>query len=212
MIENFLTIPDAPNYEVNSQLVVRNKKTGKILKLNTNGNSKVFRLYSKDGKIISRSPKTYRLSALGDKQKFYPVPSTGNKYEISQKGTLRNAKTKCLLKLRKGSYVVYVDGKHKTLSKTTLLAEVFGTPMKNKPVQVTLEKNGRRIFFDSMMDAARFLAPKYFYSVASIATYLQSRREIIFDWHVRYLEGDVAWNFHGLNAQARRQKKLEGLK
>lgn len=32
MKDNFLTIPDAPNYEINSDCVVRNKKTGKILK------------------------------------------------------------------------------------------------------------------------------------------------------------------------------------
>lgn len=32
MKNNFLPIPDAPNYEVNSQGLVRNIRTGKILK------------------------------------------------------------------------------------------------------------------------------------------------------------------------------------
>lgn len=31
--ENFLPIPDAPNYEINSQLIMRNRKTKQILSL-----------------------------------------------------------------------------------------------------------------------------------------------------------------------------------
>lgn len=35
MKDDFLTIPDAPNYEINSEFVCRNKNTGEIFKLET---------------------------------------------------------------------------------------------------------------------------------------------------------------------------------
>lgn len=106
MRENFLTIPDAPRYEINSDLICRVKATGRILTLQND--YKNFRHYSlrrpdKRG-TFKRSPGTLRRQAVEfakPQKTFLPIPSTGSKYEINTRGVVRNARSKKILK-RKG--------------------------------------------------------------------------------------------------------------
>lgn len=101
MRENFLTIPDAPDYEINSDLVVRNKTTGRVLKPIVKDGNAYYRLTLGGAKF--RTAKTFRrqaVDAVGNSI-FEPIPSTGGRYEINNAGIVRNALTKKKLKPRK---------------------------------------------------------------------------------------------------------------
>jgi len=119
--DNFLIIPDFPNYEINSELLVRNKKTGKFLKpVLQRGNLFVGLHNGIHCKRVSRSLKYCRELALAATAKtiFYPVPSLGGKYEISKSGVLRSAARKYALKLdKKNAYCVTIDKQNKRVSR-----------------------------------------------------------------------------------------------
>ncbi len=192
MKDNFLTIPDFPNYEINSELLVRNKKTGKFLKpVLRRGNLFVGLHNGIHCKRVSRSLKYCRVLALAATAKtiFYPVPSLGGKYEISKSGVLRNAALKYALKLDKtNAYCVTIDKKNKRISRNTLLNEVFGTNKGRPRVQIVLNKNDCRIYFETASAAARFLSKIVFLGESRLRYLFTNRKTFIKGWKVNYLD------------------------
>jgi len=194
------TIPDAPNYEINSKLVCRNKKTGKVLsQCNNQCGGKYYSLYVVGQKAcIKRSPECLlaqaRAAALVDT--FEPIPSLDNKYEISITGKVRNVKTKLPIKVNRGTALFYLKGKIIGISVNSLLWEVHGI-IKSKRMHCpcVAENNSGRKFFESMLACARFLAPKIYLSLGTLTNYyFSNRRTEIYGWHITYLDKDPRYS------------------
>lgn len=194
--EDFLTIPDAPNYEVNSQLLVRNKTTGHILKTQKRIKQKRVMLTKKTKERTFVNVKTCRINAVEAAMecgsKWIPIPSLNNAYEMSADGLLRNTRTKRIIKLNfiRGSffYIIKLNGKKISRAQKTLLWETHGITFKkhNAPIAVTLKKDGRVLHFDSKFQAARFLAKKYHFAVTTMQYYLRDYKAEICGWQVKY--------------------------
>ena len=216
MKDDFLTIPELPNYEVNSEFIVRNKKNGRIPKVHiSKKGTREVALRHPDNVYRRRSVKVLRrlaLAAVNDSIEFFPVPSLDNNYEISIGGILRNVKTKYRLKLSpSGKYSVPRDGTQTTVSKNMLLLEVFGIFRKGNrlPRPVVITKGDRRIHFDNFRDCARFIAEKHFYAENTIHGHLWRRAENILGWQVTYLDEDQTDYKSSLNKLAHQQRKAE---
>ena len=208
MKDDWLTIPDAPNYEINSQLICRNKKSGYILKpqKDKHGNP-YYSTRTIDKKIYCRSPKLlYRCAkAASVKEKYIPIPSLNNRYEINSSGSVRNVRTKQILKKCGEGKCVKVrptcNGKSITICVADLLWEVHGIIKKRKfrPVPVSCENENGKFFFDNLRDCARFLAPKIYLSWRSIANgYLNKRKGEFHGWKITYLNDDINHNDYAL--------------
>lgn len=219
MKENFLTIPDAPNYEINSQLVCRNKRTGKVLKLHVVPKRRSYYSLRPPGwkHTLKRAPETLHrqaVEAVKPKLKFEPIPSLGGRYEIDTRGVVRNALTKKTIKPVRGCIYVYKDGKLNSHSVKSLLWEVHGIikTRRCKPIPCYVENQNQKLFFKSLSACARFLAPKLFYAEKTVAHWLWRRDPTAGEWEITYVDeypAEVKWNMHGLVALARRQQKLE---
>lgn len=219
MIENFLTIPDAPDYEINSAFVVRNKKTGYIRKPSRKNYSKLiyYTLHSPvtPSGFINRTGLALRRQAVAaaHKNTFAPIPSVNGKYEIDIVGNVRNARTKKRIKPNcRDVYSMYIDGKRWVYaSRNNLLWEVHGQYKKgSRPVAVWAEHSTGKFFFQSCTDCARFLLDKLYYSPYTLRTYLWARKPAFAGWSFTYVDADpvdVKWRCHSLNALARRQQK-----
>ena len=194
MLENFLTIPDAPKYEINSQLICRNKRTGKILKVYyTAGNKPYYFLYLEGNKSTHRRAKTLRRIAVAavTLDTFAPIPSLGGRYEINRRGKVRNAKTKRILKLQNGrEYRLVIDGKLIWRSVSNLLWEVHGKIPERLCTRVPCiaENATQKISFPNMSACAGFLAPKVFLGFNTVNCYLNRRKPTIYGWKITYLE------------------------
>lgn len=221
MKNDWLSIPDAPNYEINSQLVMRNRRTKKILAAYTD--YKNFKYYSlrvswRTG-TVKRSPKTFRAQAEAATVKgtFKPILSLGGRYEINKHGVVRNARTKRVLKsVRNGKVIKFgCNSEYSSRAVADLLWEVHGQIIKRRyrPQPCFIENAHGKIFFPHLRACARYLAPKISYAVLTVASWLGKRREQIAEWKISYppkdLSGDVKWNLKGLTALARRQAKCE---
>ena len=188
--EDFLTIPDAPDYEINSELVVRNKATGHVLKpIIKNGNA-YYRLTL--GGVKFRTAKTFRRQAAEavTNSTFEPIPSTGNHYEINVTGIIRNALTKKKLKPYNKSVRFFV-GHNQCIyaSINSLLWEVFGRiPKKKTKISCTVENAHGKHFFPHMVAAAKFLAPKIYLTVGTLKNYFYQRRTEIYGWKITYFD------------------------
>ncbi len=220
MIENFLTIPAAPNYEINQWLVCRNKKTGYVLKRHKDKNGRAYySMRTNDGKIYCRSPKFLRrvARAAANEDTFEPIPSLGYRYEINTYGAVRNARTKQILKTKRNGKSIALQigtGKYFCRAIADMLWEVHGQIIKRRfrPQPCSAENHHGKYFFKTMKDCARFLAPKLFFSVCTVSNYLIRRRPSIGEWKITYLDefpAEVNWNERGLGTFARRQSKLE---
>lgn len=194
ILENFLPIPDAPQYEINSQLICRNVKTKYVLKLFTGRhNSPYYSLHMKD-KCLQRSPKFFRrrAEAAACESTFMPIPSLDNRYEINRLGKVRNAVSKKLVKpkLNGKCYCFQIDYKYISRAVADLLWEVHGIIRKRRfrPCRCRAEKFRAKYSFESMKDCARFLAPKVFYSVGWLQQRLYRRDREIFGWKITYLD------------------------
>lgn len=169
--ENFLPIPDAINYEINSQLLVRNKKTGRILtnKKRIDKNAVVTTVWS-GTKEIKRSVETFRRQAVAAVSKtiWEPIPSLNGLYELTTTGKCRNVHTKKSLKLiNNKNFIGYgfsIKGKQYRRTLKNLLWEVFGKTYKQPhcaPVPNIVFLNGVTAGnFDTLADCARFIARK----------------------------------------------------
>lgn len=198
----FLTVPCAPNYEINGFYKVRNKKTGKMKKNSkpTHTNSPCVNLYY-NGKMISRTAENFYRYALD--AYLSASPNAGwatcnfleNAYEATNIGEVRNAKTKKILTPQmRGQGVFYnltLNGKRASVSVGKILYEVFGTPYRKSqsPVSVMLQKDGLSYRFDSIAQAAKFLQDKVFYSQHCLKRFMTARQKDICGWQVDYSRG-----------------------
>ena len=199
MKDDFLTIPDAPNYEINSELICRNKTTGYLLKLSSLikfGKKSVYRLYQPDKNVIARTPDTLRrqAEAAASNMKWTPVPSLSYRYETNQFGQLRNIQTKYVLRRDNcNRYGVRIDGKMFYPSARGLIWEVYGIippPTSSLARPCVLVKGNQILHFNSQNAAAKFLAEKLFYSKSTIVAALRTRPREISGWTVRYIEDE----------------------
>lgn len=194
MLENFLPIPDAPNYEINSELICRNRKTKKVLTLQTDyKNFKYYSLRVTGSRVcIQRSPKTLRAQAVEaakPKISFEPIPSTDGRYEINERGVVRNAQSKKILKSHDNCVWLRVGEKCVVRCVADLLWEVHGQIIKRRyrPQPCTAENAQGKFFFSNMKACARFLTPKVFFSVSCIEQRLCRRVPAIGEWKITYL-------------------------
>lgn len=193
------TIPDAPNYEINSKLVCRNKKTGKVLsKCDNQYGGKRYCLRVAGQKFcITRSPECFfaqaRAATLRDS--FEPIPSLDYRYEIGITGKVRNAKSKLPVKNSKGSVFVFHKGKVKVVSVNSLLWEVHGIIKSTRMRRpCTAEKTGSRKFFESMKACARFIAERVNRSVSTVYGLIFSRKAEVYGWHITFLDKDPRYS------------------
>jgi len=213
----WLTIPDAPKYEINTRLQVRNKKTGRFLKqshrqgIRCNPNTVCYRMTGKNGQDIFRSAEVLRRQAIAavTPNKFLPVPSLQNLYEVNKQGVCRSVR---LLKPRKycnGKYAFVINGKAITRSKADLVFEVFGKILKGARLKlpVILSKGNKRLHFNNKKEAAEFLAPIIFLSVKTVHYHLTQYKSEIDGWQVTYVNRDYDGYKKELNRNAHRDKR-----
>jgi len=220
MRDNFLTIPDAPNYEINSQLIVRNKITGYILKPYTRSSGKSYYQLAQNtvtGKAINRQPESLlnqaRIALMTST--FATLLSPFDSYEVDPKGRCRNRRTKKLLRCRNGNrYTLFNTFTHKPHSRSVndLVWEAHGKKRKGfRPIPVWAENPSGKFFFPNCAACARFLLDKLHYSLHTLSDYLWRRKPSIADWKFSYVDDDEPlWNKHALNSEARRQKRVWG--
>lgn len=118
-----------------------------------------------------------------------PVPSLNNLYELNEKGLLRNARTKHLIKMRHGkSFGVQINGKKYVVSQKSLLWEVHGILPKKilTPISVTVEFNGEKIEFKSLYALSKFLTPKIYRSEQDLRRQFSRRVAEIDGWKITY--------------------------
>jgi len=118
--------------------------------------------------------------------KFEPIPSLNNLYEINPKGVVRSAKLKRVL----NSHVyLCVNGQKRRRSIEDLLWEVFGTRSKKKRsyrTPLSTDKDGEKYYFGSLKECANFLTKKTFYSINYLKHLLSQREKNIFGWKIKY--------------------------
>ena len=198
--DDFFTIPCAPNYEINGRFKVRNKKTGRFLHTYKSTDKKKRRKYRvatimRNHKPITRSLKGLYAQAVSaaSPEKFYPINSLDNLYETDFWGNVRNARTKKFLKPALSSgrvfYHVKANGKNLMRSKDEVLLELFDVAYSPKwrkiPVQLSKERQAWR--FNSITEAAKFLAPRVFFSADYLRCILGRRQPEVFGYKVAYL-------------------------
>lgn len=220
MRNDFLTIPGT-NYEINSQLICRNKKTGYVLKKHRDKNgSPYYSIRKVNQKIFCRSPKFFRRAAKAAADvhsTFVPIYSLDNKYEINRAGVVRNVATKLVLKTKANGKCVSIQlSAHKYISRAIadLLWEAHGKIIERRfrPCPCFAESNSGKKFFDNLTQCAHFLAPKVFLAVRTIKNYLCRRNIFIGEWKITYLTSappSPRLEVHELNREARRMKKLD---
>ena len=130
MKENFLPIPGT-NYEINGKLVVRNSATKQVIRawIRKGGRKPMIHLHRGNLPILKRTPETLRRIAVAahvDVKTFEPIHSVGGRYEINNRGVVRNSKTKLILKLHKNAYVLWNGEKYVRRTRSDLLWEVHG--------------------------------------------------------------------------------------
>lgn len=189
--ETFLTVAEFPKYEINGHLVIRNKRTKRVVNFRNSKGGVPLR--DSTGKLTYRSPVVLYRFALPDGVEWFPIPSLPN-YEITKSGNVRHVKTRrpvvfvgCMADFGLGKSHV-----HGRRSKASLLNEVFGKPQTSVQhhVPCTLQRGSRRLFFDTMTDACRFLIKDNFYSLAYTKQLFARRQPVIFGWNVTYLDQD----------------------
>lgn len=197
-LDTFLPIPDFPRYEINSAGVVRNKRTGKILK------PKIYELrgrqfwayclYNK-GKFCRGVKNLWtQATAAAEDNTFKPIPSFNGKYEINEQGVVRNARTKQTLKSRDDKNISYslYNGKRRTsrcYRVVDLLWETHGIIDKTRiPTNYCYAQNqDKKYLFKSRRQCAMFLTDKVHYHVNTICKFLSKRKTEIGDWIITYL-------------------------
>lgn len=124
--EDFETIPQAPRYEINSQGVMRNRETKRILK--------------------------------------WQVHEHGHKYMALWAGDKKVGVSQCSL-----LWLLHGKIKHK-----------------KPPVPTVISKGTRTFHFDSLLQAATFLASVTSLSFAGVWYHFRHRHNKIAEWDIRY--------------------------
>ena len=200
MKDDFLTIPDAQIYEINSEFVVRNKKTGRIMSVKKRvcKDSCIAALWY-NGKEVKRDVKTFRRQAeiavedanLKMRDQWHPIKSLNNLYEINRKGVVRNAKTKRVKKLIQNynfcGYVFWNNGEQVSRALKRLLNEVFGKGFKTPhwvKISTTISKDGKRLKFDSLSATMRFLSEVENKNFETVRYFIRKRSNEIYGWKI----------------------------
>ncbi len=215
MKNDFLPVPDAPQYEINSQLICRNKQTGKILTaIRTEHNYSYYSLrYPNKRGTIKRAPKTLRAQALATVKAstFAPIPSLGCRYEINSRGKVRNTRTKLIIKAKKNHSIMVrlSNGKYVNRAIKDLLWEVHGIIKKRRfrPCPCSAENSSGKFFFPHMKACACFLAKRIFCTVSLIYARLIRRENNIFGWIITYLDDNFNHNDFALQKMCKRSTK-----
>lgn len=214
MTEDFHTIPNFPNYEINRLGVVRNKTNGYNLKVRRNGNCRDTTLY-KDGRPHDISvEKLLRLVFRKgiSTGKTAPIPGFPD-YVISCAGVVwSNLSHKKLVQVNGSVSLVNPRTKQRRkFAVNNLLFLVFGKiRSKFLPTPVTLCRKGRQIYFETKTQAARWLAETCYYSAATMADYLGDRRPVICGWQVNYFDDEKLHvpTTKKINTLAKKQRKV----
>ena len=186
MKDDFLTIPDAPDYEINSKLIVRRKTDGFCPKIcaPSKGFTKPF-VYIRDSnnKQICRTTKYLRAQAKAaiSNNQFFPIPSFNYKYEINRRGQIRHVKRKVLLKTK---FIKAYGGQSAYVA--SILAEVFGNYSKYMRKNVSITKNYHTLHFQSFSAAAKFLAPVCSICYTTLLKRFSKRVKLIGGWKITY--------------------------
>lgn len=196
---DWLTIPDAPNYEINSALQVRNKKTGKLLKPQNHALSReiFYRPFGAEKQLFKTAVMFRRQAeAAVSTQEWYPVPSLDNLYEFNQQNLLRNSLTKRQLTRLKNqnAYCVWRNGHRLTVNIASLRWEIFGElPSRESKIlrPIIISKNKTTLYYNNHKSAAKTIAVTSCYAVGTIANLLVARQPEIFGWHINYLEDEI---------------------
>lgn len=202
MKNDFLTIPTAPDYEINSQLMVRNKKTGRLLKILQNDYKDTKGQYCLciKGKRKYYKAETLRILAvefnsasLG--KKWVKVPSLNYFYEMTPNGTLRHVRTKRITKKyligKQFYYRVTINRKTVNRPLKQLLWETHGEIyIRQTKIAITLTKNKQVYNFDSLSAAGRFLTNRVHYAFGTLLKLFAKRLTEIYGWHIIYHEHD----------------------
>lgn len=130
---------------------------------------------------------------------YLPIPSLDYRYEINLTGTVRNAKTKRVLKITRRKYngdYLSLHFRGKTISRaiTSLLHEVHGIAPKRgqlDPVAVTVSSNSARRSFKSLRACAKFLCTVTCHTFYAALRQLSARFDNICGWHIRYREPEL---------------------
>ena len=189
------TIPDAPNYEINSKLQCRNKKTGNVLKpVKNRHNSGYYSLRVTGQKnCVKRTPKILLAQARAAVQPstFEPVPSLDYKYEVNIHGKVRNAKTKLPIKSYRGIVFVRTE-KYISASVNSLLWEVHGIIKATRsPCPCTAENNICIKQFPNMKACARFVAERTHQKFLTVYRLIYKfHKTELFGWKITYLDKD----------------------
>lgn len=180
-------------YEINKKGVVRNAKTKKILKQNK-PNSYSLRFGNKQS---THSVARLLAEVFEDKEQYLPIPSLDYKYEISNRGIVRNVRTKRTLrkffsKFGTPFFSFKIKGSYTQRNLSQLLWEVHGILPKKisflPSVEVTIQKGVKHYSFPSITKCAKYLAPIEQYSFSWIRCQLVERRKNIYGWKIFYRE------------------------
>lgn len=123
-------------------------------------------------------------------EKFLPIPSLNNLYEISPKGVvIRSSDKKKLV-----PYFSFPIGNGKRTSRTltSLLFEVYGQKPKTfhnyLPIQCYVTDGEKHYHFQTLRDCAKFLAPKLHYAQKTVEHWLyMHRKKEIGEYKIKYL-------------------------
>lgn len=133
-----------------------------------------------------------------DVEKWLQIPCAP-KYEINQRGDVRNIKTGQLLKPltprgrgKSTLFFLYVgNGKGRSFNQSSLLWLTHGVIPKRKnhsriAVPVIVSRSGETYWFESSRQAAQFLARREHYAVITVKIRLSKRHEEISGWRINY--------------------------
>ena len=207
--KRFVTIPDAPDYEINGYFKIRNKLTGKILKLKKPANphhTPIAVIHCKRYGIIQRTVTNLYEEAVTcattDSDDWDPINSLGGRYEFNPiTRQVRNSRTKKLItpKIVGNCTLFKFCVKHGvTVHKSIkrLLEEMYEIPHKRRshPVPIIIREGSSKRNFDghgysfkTIKDAAKFLSEKTGYVADWCRKLLNRRIKFVGDYKITYL-------------------------
>lgn len=192
----FFPIPSlGGKYEINRKGVVRNTETKHII--STPKGKHHYRLYV-NGVLICTCQSVLLAEVFDKKGDFLPVPSLGGKYEINQRGIVRNARTKKRLnhtvKNNRQILSLSINGRYIQRSVRQMLWEVHGVlpkiPQFRSAISVTIQKNNEHYTFESLTKCAKFLSSRVYYSQRYLMDFFKKRVAKIGEWKIFYKENE----------------------
>lgn len=152
-----------------------------------------------DGRLYHRSPEfLLRVAkAAAGSDSYLPIPSLNNRYEINNRGTVRNVRTKQVIKTKSNGKSICVQmggkGHYHTRAIADLLWEVHGIIKKRRfrPCPCSCYRTSSlspnsRLSFPCLKACARYIADKDGKSFNPVYVELQRRAEVIGDWKIIY--------------------------